>query len=116
MEQRDNKLKKLDEIHRNSYDFHTNFTLPQYSHKFIHVKSVRISYEFHLNFVQFANKQSKHTSKHTLQPQGHVIDHAPALEHLGDRHVGAVFATCHSVVGRPGGATPTWRCGSPIPH
>ena len=106
MEQRNNKTKKLDEIHRYSYEIRTNFTLPQYSHKFIHVKFVRISYKFHVNFVQFANKQSKHTSKHTLQSQGHVIDHAPAFEHLGDRHAGAVFARCHNVVGRPGGATP----------
>ena len=65
-----------------------------------------MSYEFHVNFVQFANEQSKHTSKHTLQSQGHVIDHAPAFEHLGDRHAGAVFARYHNVVGRPGGATP----------
>ena len=37
MEQRNNKTKKLDEIHRLSYELRTNFTLPQYSHKFIHV-------------------------------------------------------------------------------
>ena len=59
-----------------------------------------------MNFVQFANIQSKQTSKHTLQSQGHVIAHAPAFEHLGDSHAGAVFARCHSVVGLPGGATP----------
>ena len=59
-----------------------------------------------MNFVQFANKESKHTSKHTLQSHGHVIDHAPAFEHLRDRHAGAVLTRCHSVVGRIGGATP----------
>ena len=51
MEHRNNKTKKLDEIHRNSYEIHTNFTLPQYSHEFIHVKFVRISYEFRTNFT-----------------------------------------------------------------
>ena len=30
------------------------------------MKFVRILYEFHENFVQFGNKGSKHTSKHTL--------------------------------------------------
>ena len=34
MEQRNNKMKKLDEIHRNSYEICTKF--------------VRISYEFHI--------------------------------------------------------------------
>ena len=66
MEQRKNKTNKLDELHRNSYEFRTNFTVSQYSHTFIHVKFVRISYQFHVTFVQFANKQSKDTSKHTL--------------------------------------------------
>ena len=70
MEQCNNKTNKLDEIHRNSYEIRPNlenrtkfgnFTMPQYSHTF-----VRISYEFQVNFVQFANKGSKHTSKHTL--------------------------------------------------
>ena len=73
------------------------------------MKFVRNSHEFHVNFVQFANKLSKHTSKHTLQSQGHVIDHAPAFEHLGDRHAGAVFARCHSVVGPPTGLAPPRR-------
>ena len=87
-----NKRNKLDEIHRNSYDIRTKFIFPEYSHKFIHVKFVRISYEFHLNFVQFANKQRKHTSKHTLHSHGHVMLHAPVFAHLGDRHAGAGFA------------------------
>ena len=106
MRQCNNKKKKLDEIHRNSYEIRANFKFPEYSHKFIHVKFVRISYEFHVNFVQFANKQSPHTSKHTLHSHGHVMDHAPVFAHLGDRHAGAVFARCHSVVGRSGGAMP----------
>ena len=59
-----------------------------------------------MNFVQFANTQSKHTSKHTLQSHGQVMLHAPVLAHLGDRHAGTVFTRCHSVVGRPGGAMP----------
>ena len=95
MEQCNNKTKQSDEIHRNSYEIRTNFTMPQYSHTFIHV-----------NFVQFASEESKHTSKQTLQSHGHVIDHGPAYEHLGDRHAGAVLTRCHSVVGRTGGATP----------
>ena len=110
MEHRNNKTNKLNESHKksyeNSYEFRTNLTMPQYSHTFIRVKFVRISYELHMNFVQFANKKSKHTSKHTLQSHGHVIDHAPTFEHLGDRHAGAVLTRCHSVVGRTGGATP----------
>ena len=67
-------------------------------------------------FVQFSTKQSKHTSKHTLQSHGHVIAHAPDFAHLGDRHAGAVFARCHSVVGRSGGAMPVmakWFSDSP---
>ena len=99
---------------RNSYEFHTNFTFPEYSHKFIHVKFVRnsyeigtnfvrISYEFHVNFVQFANTQSKHTSRHTLHSHGQVMLHAPVFAHFGDRHTGTVFTRCHSVVCRPGG-------------
>ena len=102
---------------RISYEFHTIFTFPEYSHKFIHAKFVRnwyeirmnfvrISYEFHVNFVQFANKQSKHTSKHTLHSHGQVMLHAPVFAHLGNRHVGTVFTRCHSVVGRNGGAMP----------
>ena len=59
-----------------------------------------------MNFVQFANKQSKHTSKHTLHSHGHVMLHAPVFAHLGDRHAGAVFTRCHGVVGRSGGAMP----------
>ena len=77
MEQCNNKTNKLDEINKNSY-------------------------EIHVKFVQFAKKESKHTSKHTLQSHGHVIDHAPAFEHLGDRHAGAVLTRCQHVVGRPG--------------
>ena len=76
--------------------------MPQYSHKFIHVKFVRNSYEFHVNFVQFANKHSKHTCKHTLHSHGHVIAHAPPFEHLGDRHAGAVFARCRCWAGGGG--------------
>ena len=41
MEQRNNKAKKMDEIHKNLYEIRTKFTLPQHSHKFIHVKFVR---------------------------------------------------------------------------
>ena len=59
-----------------------------------------------MNFVQFANTQSKHTSKHTLHLHWQVMLHAPVLAHLGDRHAGTVFTGCHSVVGRPGGAMP----------
>ena len=70
------------------------------------MKFARNSYKFHVNFVPFANKESKHTSNHTLKSHGHVIDHAPAFEHLDERHGGAVLTRCHSVVGRSGGATP----------
>ena len=102
---------------RNSHEFRTNFTFSEYSHKFIHVKFVRnsyeirtpfvrISHEFHVNFVQFANKQSQHTSKHTLHSHGQVMLHAPVFAHLGDRHAGTVFTRCRSVVGRTGGAMP----------
>ena len=99
---------------RNSYEFRTNFTSRENSHKFIQVKFVRNSYEFRTNFVRisrefrpiFAKTQSKHTSKHTLQSHGQVMLHAPVLAHLGDRHAGTVFTRCHSVVGRPGGAMP----------
>ena len=87
-----NKRSKLDEIQRNSYEIRTKLT--------------RISYEFHVNFVEFANKQSKHTSKHTLNSHGQVMLHAPVFAHLGDRHAGTVFTRCHSVVGRTGGAMP----------
>ena len=80
-------------IHRNS------FTRNSYA---IHTKFVRISREF----VQFSTKQSKYTSKHTLHSHGRVIAHAPDFAHLGDHHAGAVFARCHSVVDRPGGAMP----------
>ena len=59
-----------------------------------------------MNFVQFGNTQSKHTSKHTLHSHGQVMLHAPGFAHLGDRHAGPVLTRCHSVVGRPGGAMP----------
>ena len=62
-----NKRSKLDEIHRNSYEirakfvrisykFRTNFTFPEYSHKFIHVKFVRNSYEIRTNFVRISRE------------------------------------------------------------
>ena len=70
------------------------------------MKFVQNLYEFHVNFVQFGNKESKHTSKHTLQSHGHVIDHSPAFIRPGDRHAGAVLSRCHSVVRLTGGATP----------
>ena len=83
------KRSKLDEIHRNSYEIRTKFHI---SRKFTQIYSreirtnfVRISYEFHVNFVQFANTQSKHTSKHTLQSHGQVMLHAPVLAHLWAR-------------------------------
>ena len=106
---------------RNLYEIRTNFTSGENSHKFIHVKFVRIcmnfvqiSYEFHVNFVQFANTQSKHTSKQTLQSHGQVMLHAPVFAHLGDCHPGTVFTRCHSVVGQPGGGQcRTRRSGSP---
>ena len=101
---------------RNSYEFRTNFTSRENSHKLIHVKFVRNLYQIHVNFVQFANTQSKHTSKHTLQSHGQVMLHAPVLAHLGDRHAGTVFTRCHSVVGRPGGQCRTRRSGSPTPR
>ena len=105
MEQCNNKTNKLDEIHANSYEFHNASIFTHIHSSKILVKFVRKSYEFHVNSVQFANKESKHTSKHTLQSHGYVIDHAP-LEHLGNRHAGAVGTRCHSVVGRTRGATP----------
>ena len=117
MEQRNNKTNQLDEIHRNpyeirakfvkfSYQFHNASIFTQVHSREIRTKFVPISYEFHANFIQFADEQSKHTSKHTLQSHGHVIDHAPAFQHLSDRHAGALLTTCQSVVGRTGGATP----------
>ena len=80
----------------------------------IHMKFVRNWYEFsyefrtqcHVNVVQFGNAAGKDTSKHTLQSHGHVIDHAPAFVHLGDRHAGPVLRRCHNVVWRTGRATP----------
>ena len=36
-----------------SYEFRTDFTMPQYSHTFIHVKFARKSYEFRTNFTRF---------------------------------------------------------------
>ena len=55
MRQCNKKTKKLDEIHRNSYEFRTNCIFPEYSHKFIHVKFVRTSYELHTNFTQISS-------------------------------------------------------------
>ena len=51
MEQCNSKTNKLDEIHRNSYEIRTNFTMTQYSHPFIHVKFIRISYDFRTIFT-----------------------------------------------------------------
>ena len=51
MEQCNNKTNKLDDFHTNSYEIRTNFTMPQYSHPFIHVKFVRNSDEFRTNFT-----------------------------------------------------------------
>ena len=60
MRQCNNKRKKLDEIHknivRNSYQFCANFTFPEYSHKFIHVKIVRKSYEIRTNFMRISRE------------------------------------------------------------
>ena len=67
---------------------------------------VRISHEFQKIFVQFANTQSKHTSKHPLHAHGQVNLHAPVFAHLGNRHAGTVFTRCQSVVGRTRGAMP----------
>ena len=110
MEQCDHKTNKLDEIRtkfvRFWYEFHNASIFTHIHSREIRTKLVRNSYAFHVNFLQFANKESKHTSKHTLQSHGHVIHHAPAFEHLGDRHAGAALTRCHSVVGRTGGATP----------
>ena len=50
------KRSKLDEIHRKSYDFRTNFTFPEYSHKFIHVKFVRNLYEIRTRFVRISRE------------------------------------------------------------
>ena len=72
----------------------------------IRTQVVPISYEFHVNFVQFGNAGGKYTNEHSLQSHGHVIDHAQAFVHLGDHHVGPVLRRCHTVVGRTGGATP----------
>ena len=90
---------------RISYKFHNASIFAHMHSREIRTKFVRISYEFHVKFVPFANKPSKHTSKNTLQSHGHVIGHAPAFQHLSDRHAGAVLTRCHGVVGRTGGAT-----------
>ena len=103
MEQGNAKMNKLDEIHANSCEIGTKF--------------VRIWYEFHVNFVQFGNEGRNHTSKHTLQSHGHVINYARAFEHLGSRNAAAVLSRCHSVVGRIGGETPDmakWISNSPL--
>ena len=50
------KRSKLDEIHTNSYEIRANFTFPEYSHKFIHVKFVRNSYEIRTNFVRISRE------------------------------------------------------------
>ena len=55
MGQCNSKTNKLDEIHTNSYEIHTNFV--RISHKLlysqpgIHVKLVRNLYKFHTNFT-----------------------------------------------------------------
>ena len=62
-----NKRSKLDEIHRNSYEirvkfvpnlyeFRTNFTFSEYSHKFIHLKFVRNWYEIRTKFVRISRE------------------------------------------------------------
>ena len=55
MKQCNNKTKKLDEIHRNSYEFRTNFTLPeiftQIQSREIRTIFVRNSYEFRTDFT-----------------------------------------------------------------
>ena len=38
------------------YEVRTNFTFPEYSHKFIHVKFVRNSYEIRTNFVRISRE------------------------------------------------------------
>ena len=91
---------------QNLYEFHNASVFTQIHSREIRTKFLRLSYKFHVNFVQFVKKESKHTSKHTLQSHGHVIDHAPVFEHLGDRRAGAALTRCHSVLSRPGGATP----------
>ena len=85
MDQCNNKPNKLDEIHRNVMRISHKLL---YSHRVIHVKFVRNSYKFHVNFVQFGNAGGKHTSKHTLQSHGHVTDHAPGFVHLGAATLG----------------------------
>ena len=54
MEQRNNEMNKLDEIHGNSYEFRTNFVRISrkllYSRPVIHMKFARNSYEFGTNF------------------------------------------------------------------
>ena len=52
MKQCNNRTKKLDEIHRNSYESRTNFTLPQNSKIFSRANFVRNSYEIRTNFVR----------------------------------------------------------------
>ena len=66
---------------RDSCEFHISGIFTQIYSREIRTKFVRISYEFHVTFVQFANKQSKHTSKHTLHSHGHVMLHAPVFAH-----------------------------------
>ena len=41
---------------RNSYEFRTNFTFRENSHKFIHVKCVRNSYQIRTNFVRISGE------------------------------------------------------------
>ena len=119
IQQCNDETNELDEILTTSWEIRTNFV--RISQKLLYSPTcqaysfVRISYHFHVNFVQFGSRASKHTSKHTLQSHGQVNDHAPAFEHLGSRRTGAMLRRCHSVVCRTGGATPEmtkWICDS----
>ena len=51
----------------------TNFTLPEYSHTFIHVKFARNSYEFCTNFVQISVNLFQLNANHTRVPQNLVV-------------------------------------------
>ena len=65
---------------RNSYEFRTDFTFPEYSHKFIHVKFVRNSYRIRTNFVRIS-REFRPICQYTKQT--HKQAH-PALAWAGD--------------------------------
>ena len=55
------------------YEFRANFTLPEYSHTFIHVKFARNSYQIRTNFVRIYVNFFQLHANHTRPPQNLVV-------------------------------------------